>query len=175
MDDREQHRREIAIKLARPADIILYRVSSKSKFFSKLVGWLEPLIESSGSESWTYSHASLIDKNMGYQLEAVWPRTSCNPIDWMNEDLQPELWRVKNFTDMQREDSVRWATDNLGLKYDWRFLLFGWRAHNHEMICSEYVHAAILRGGGVCLVPNPQNKRICPNELAESFKLERLV
>lgn len=152
-----------------PGDIILYTVTPKSGWTSKLVAVGE-LFWGAGRGAKAYSHAAVLSYTKGRQFEAKWPLTGFYPVD---SSRPYEVWRITGVTDEQRKAVLRWCQAHTGQLYDMVGLLtFGLIRSRHRAVCSQFVGRAYAAAG---IRIAPEGKRLLsPNAIAD-FKRARLV
>ena len=155
--------------LAKPGDILLYRVTSKSGWISKLIASVQ-LWRSEGDEGPQYSHCAIVDMDRIHMVEAYWPRVRRVQIDWSVAGL--ELWRVQQSNDTQATFTVGWVRAKVGLPYDLGHAFFGLFDFKHAEKCTSLVTGPWKAHGRDLMAK--AGKFLGPTELAESPQLRRL-
>jgi uncharacterized protein YycO len=140
----------------KPADIGLFRVTSDSGWFSKLIGWGQKWIGQAPTVV-AYDHAVIFDTPTSI-TEAFWPRVRRRDFDPIGyEGL--EVYRVKNITPDAVSKVLAYATSHLGEWYNLTGILtFGLVQLGHTAVCSQFVWEAFTAAGIV----------LCPYESLES-------
>lgn len=127
----------------RAGDIVLYTVSGRSEFSSRVVAAGE-LLAGMGRGAVQFSHAAVLDHG-GFQYEAKWPKTGRYPVDIARPY---EIWRIEGMTQIQRHEVLMWCARHVGEWYDIvELLTFGLIQHRNRSVCSQFVDRAFRRAG----------------------------
>lgn len=100
------------------ADIILYSVSPRSDWSSKIIA-IAQLILGRDKGLVEYSHVALYDRD-GYQIESVFPRTIRSKVD---TSRAYEIWGVHGATEDDRKKVMDWAYARIGELYDINYIV----------------------------------------------------
>ncbi len=126
-------------KLARPGDLLFYRVTPESGWIAKIIA-IAQMIRSEGKSPTSYSHVSVIDADMNYQLEGIWPKTRRSKIDW--EEQRLELWRVKGVKAAQIMKVHSWCYNHLNRWYSFGQIFLGLFTLSNHYSCTKFIRAA---------------------------------
>jgi len=154
--------------LARPGDILFYRVTPTSSFIARFIAALE-LLRAEGRGVVQYSHVAILDFNTDFCIESLWPCVQRTQVDWSDSRL--ELWRV-SASAPDTAVAIISAKGHIGDMYDIWGLLFGALTAKHRVICTTLIQKAFANAGikiGVSAGNVPT-----PNELAEDPALQFL-
>jgi len=145
-----------------PGDIVLYPVSGKDGWESRIVG-IGQLLFGSGRGHEQFSHAALLSTTPGWEWEAKWPRVGHFEID---QSRDYEVRRPRVYTEEQRRKVLAWFSVHNRDRYDLLCLLtFGLIQHKGMEVCSQAVDLALLYAG---VHPNLEGERILsPDALAD--------
>jgi hypothetical protein len=128
----------------RPADIILYPVTPRSGWTSRLVAAGE-MILGSGKGAELYSHAALVSYSPGLQWEAKVPWVGLYRID---KTRTYEVWRLPGMTDEMREIILDEAKSHKGDWYNLIGLLTaGLLGPRNQEVCSQLVGICYAKAG----------------------------
>jgi hypothetical protein len=151
-----------------PGDLIFYPVTPKSRFIPRFISAIQ-ILRGEGISKTSYSHVSIIDSDMDYELEQYVPKSRRHLIDW-SRDI--EIWRVKNVDQESVAIALRWCRSSLGQWYDIGRAFFGIFKTAHANICSTFV-ARDYQEANIDLTKNA-GRFIGPNELISSGLLENI-
>ena len=145
----------------RQGDIILYPVTGRSNWVSRLVGAAQ-LALGLGRGFEQYSHAALLDEDMRHQYEAKWPKTGRFMVD---RSRVFEVWNVGEPTDAQRRIILASARTHVGEWYNMTGLLTGGLLGlPRTAVCSQFAGYAYAAAG---IHINAEAQRILsPNAIA---------
>ena len=155
---------------ARPADILLYRVTPYSGIVAKIIA-IAQLLRGEGKGPVLYSHASIVSNHTGYQIEAVWPQIRKYAIDWTDPCL--ELRRLPDMSDERAALILIEAETSIGEWYNIGDMFFGWFSIPHARICTQLVAACAAKAG--YWLGKDSGAFLSPDELADDAQLERVV
>jgi len=165
----------------RPGDLLFYKTHGRSWFLSRLIAKASHTAgEDSGRQN--VCHVAMVGYGDSFAddwdlLEMTWPRarkTRLN-LEKLEQHYDIECWRIKFSTFAHRGKALDWAYQHLGMKYDWKLLLFGLGDDKHKEVCSTFVWRAWNEGAKLNLYPNRRAERIVsPSELITSSSLERV-
>src|ERR1035437_6970623 len=157
-----------------PGDVLLFRTTKNSPFHDKLISAAEWLTGEKMTKH-SYHHAAMVGVD-GQVFEATWKGTITHPYADVAKTGIIEVYRVKNATDVQIQEVLEWATNNLGLKYDFVKLFLGWAGFDakHAEICSTYVGKS-WTAAGVQLTKKANEKIYSPDDIAANTKVLKLV
>lgn len=145
----------------RQGDIILYPVTPKSGWTSRLVAAGEMAL-GIGNSLEAYSHAAILTED-GQEWEAKWPRIGKFPID---RTRIFEVWNVGNPTDDQRRAILLEAATHKGDWYNMTGLLSDGRLWiPHTEVCSQLV-GICYKAGGIHLKKEGQ-RILAPNVIVD--------
>jgi hypothetical protein len=145
-----------------PGDIVLYPVSGKDGWESRIVG-IGQLLFGSGRGHEQFSHAALLSTTPGWEWEAKWPRVGHFEID---QSRDYEVRRPREYTEEQRRKVLAWFAAHKGNRYDLACLFtFGLIQLPNAEVCSQAVDRALLYAGNH---PDLEGKHILsPDALAD--------
>lgn len=157
-----------------PGDILLFRTMKNSPFHDKLIAFGEWLVGEKMTKH-SYHHVAMVGVDTQI-FEAIWKGTMYHPYAEVDKTGDIEVYRVKNATDIQIQEALEWASDNLGLKYDFVKLFLGWAGldQKHAEICSTFVGKAWL-AAGVQVAPKTKEKIYSPDDIAANKKVLKRV
>lgn len=160
--------------LLQPGDILLFRTTKRSPLHDKFIATAEWLLGEKMTKH-GYHHVAMVGVD-GLIFEAIWKGTVCHPMAEVDKTGIIEAYRVKNATDVQIQEAIEWAEDNLGLKYDFVRLFLGWAGldEKHAEICSTYVGKA-WKAAGVQLTKKKKEKFYSPDDIAANTKVLKRV
>lgn len=160
--------------LLEPGDILLFRTTKNSPLHDKLIAGAEWLIGEKMTKH-SYHHVAMAGVD-GQVFEAIWKGTVLHSFAEVDKTGIIEVYRVKNATDVQIQEAIEWANDNLGLRYDFVKLFLGWAGldEKHAEICSTYVGDA-WKAAGVQLTKKKNEKFYSPDDIAANKKLLKRV
>lgn len=143
-------------------DIILYPVTPKSAWSSKLVV-IGEILFGAGKGLEHYSHVGIVSDTPGYQFEAVWPRVCRSKID---KSRPYEIWRIEGLDDMKRREILAFCRARCGEWYNMIGLLtFGLIGFKHTEVCSQFAGFAYASVG---IKISAEGKRLLsPNAIAD--------
>jgi hypothetical protein len=168
--------------------LLLYRIGLAKrgfrKFFSKLIGFFQPVISEGGSLKKTYSHISAVDRDINYELESTFPKAKRHLITLEKSPVKIEVYRVKRADEIETIDGVKktrwgialeWQEKHLGTRYDvWQLFSMGlFDAYNRE-VCSTFIGKSWLKAGIVFSSEGAKDHLISPNEIVFSKEVEFL-
>ena len=157
----------------KPGDILLYKVTKYSALHDKLIAICQILLYQVPRNA-RFCHIAIVDQDINYKLEAVWPKTRRSLIAGDNIGEIMEVYRVIDITDAQIKSTLVWANANLNEWYDILFMITGWLDVKHAEICSTFVsHAFAAAGLLIPHVPKFQ-KIILPDDYADDRQLARV-
>lgn len=155
--------------LVQPGDILFYKVSPKSALMSKLVA-IAQLLRGEGKTFTSYSHVSLVDNDINYQLESRLPKTRRSTINW--DDPSIEVWRVRDVSNTQIILALKWGYNNLNKWYDLGQICLGLFKSRNTYTCAEFVYNAYKDSVDLA---SDAGKVIGPNELIDSGNLYKVI
>lgn len=144
-------------------DILLFRVTPRSGWFGKLIGWGQRVM-GQASTSVAYEHVALASSADSI-IEAYWPRVRqrfFDPALYSNV----EVYRLNNMTPLQVFRILAYATSHIGEWYNVSGLLtLGMVQLGHTVVCSQFVWQAFTAGG---IVLCPYESLVSPDNIAAS-------
>lgn len=145
-------------QMAKPGDLLFYRVTPKSSILSRLIASAQ-LLMGRGERPVQYSHVAILERDGMRCIEARWPKVQVNDVNW--EDPELELWRYPMSATLAALVLIN-ARDHFGDYYDIGQLLFGWFDFKHAEICTTLVRSAFARvdlmlGAGSGKFPTPND------------------
>lgn len=157
-----------------PGDILLFRTTLMSPIHDKLIAFCEWLIGEKMTKH-SYHHVAMVGVDLQV-FEAIWKGTVYHDFSEVDKTGIIEVYRVKNATDVQIQEALEWAQDNLGLKYNFLGLFLGWAGldEKHAEICSTYVGDA-WKAAGVQLTKKKNEKFYSPDDIAANKKVLKRV
>lgn len=160
--------------LLQPGDILLFRTTKNSPLHDKLIAFGEWIIGEKMTKH-SYHHVAMVGID-GNVFEAIWMGTVCHPFSEVDKTGMIEAYRVRNVTDIQIQEALEWAEDNLGKKYDFVGLFLGWAGldEKHAEICSTYVGKA-WKAAGVQLTKKAKEKIYSPDDIAANKKVIKRI
>lgn len=149
--------------MPRPGDVVLYPVSGRSGWTSRLVAAGELLL-GAGRGLEQYSHAAILDVD-GHQFEAKWPKTGRFKVD---HSRPLEIWNVGNPSDSQRRDILNWCREHEGEWYNMIGLLsFGLLGLKRTAVCSQFVGLSYGAARPGIKIPFEGKRILSPNAIAD--------
>jgi len=156
--------------LARPADILLYRVTPRSGIVAKIIA-IAQIIRSEGRGPYIYSHVSIVANNTDYQIEAAWPKVRKSKIDWTNPGL--ELRRLPDLQAHRAALILIEAESSMGEWYNIGDMFFGLFQIPHAKICTKLVAVCAAKAG--YWLGRDAGAFLSPDELADDSQLGAVV
>lgn len=160
--------------------LLLYRIGLAKrgfrKFFSKVIGFFQPVIGEGGSLKKTFSHISGVDRDIRYELESTFPKAKRHLIALEKSPLKIEVYRVKRADEIiagtnktRLEVALEWQEAHLGTRYDiWQLFSMGLFDAKNQEVCSTFIGKAWLKAGIVLSVEGIRDSLISPNEIIEN-------
>ncbi len=150
-----------------PGDLILYPVTPRSAFASKLVV-IGEILFGSGRSLEEYSHVAIATGHGG-TVEAMWPRICYH---WIETERPYEVWRLKGIRDFERKRILEWAGRHVGEWYDLPSLLtFGLVDSRYAEVCSTFAGHAYEYAGYQF---HKSRRILSPNDIASSGRMEMI-
>lgn len=167
--------KKLTIDQLQPGDILLFRTTKHSPFHDKLIA-IAQLFMGEQQTKHSYHHVAMVDVDNTQVLEAVWKGTLLHPYADVAKTGAIEVYRVRNATDVQIQQAIECAHNNLGLKYDFIKLFLGWAGLDKKgaEICSTFVGSA-WAAAGVQLTKKLTEKIYSPDDIAANKKVLKRV
>lgn len=163
------------LTLLQPGDILLFRTTKNSPFHDKLIAMAQ-LFTGEQQTRRSYHHVAMVDVDNTQVLEAIWKGTLLHPYTEVAKTGVIEVYRVRNATSIQIQQAVEYAHNNLGLRYDFIKLFFGWLGLDGKKaeICSTFVGNS-WAAAGVQLTKKSKEKIYSPDDIAANKNVLKRV
>lgn len=158
--------------MPQPGDLILYPVTGKSWWVSRLIGAVQ-LIFGVGKKKTLYSHVAIFSQEHRgklFEFESRWPRSGQYPVDTSRPF---EIWELLDVDDEKRSRIIRWCVDHQGERYPlFTLVSFGIARFKHEAVCSQWAARAYASVG---IHFSKEGERIVSPDVMPDSKKVRLL